>query len=893
MKGMSVLLDIPEAYQWTDYSLEIDVWTHARDLGIIWHYIDEDNWLTWRANVQAEPYCCHGILKMKDGVPDTPLRQMASKLVAPLRERAWTRVRIDIVGNKYSIYYDGVFIDEWEDGSGMPVARGTMGLWTAYNRHVRWNNLKIYDRPPIDYQRVNPVLSSLGAPPLPNERRLLQGVSWTSMGRKSSNPNDTYAYSNTTSSGFGVFGDGPVTTQSLFSCHQQTIRIPENSNIGTLASKPVWRAKREITVGDFNIEGGHESLAMQAGDSTARAVLSVDRDSGTLYVQQDELDFERQSSYKVTVTATSKLYDSGWFPLHSLMPAAGSFKEISLPSRVSDIDPALLDVRVTFRATDGANEGFTFDSQGAGIIEDDYTDWPVYGGLVVGVDKSSVRMWAPSHYRFQRGSIINIGPGYGGMFDDEKQFLGEKNTQTSHNVEARLEINPRRAADFDSGWFRLESEQTSDSYEAVPHYLNGWPDEVIVLVRMVDGPNEGRIFRARGNAQKIDYYGTYGGVVYGFTADQVRVWLPSRSGSGHTGFAGLIGRGWGGEQHSQRSLEVDIRVMAWKDLPEPDFVSEWSDTEFLAGGNGYAEVKLHPNSGTKSRAAYSGGEFASEFEGAGMEQPPVKVQVMTRTKTGDDVIFPAVSMGGNAAYVWWIGTGGIVYAFNQSTVRLWSPTADYNTAQFPDTRNVPIRVSDGWGGETDTVNSQIGQVQVRVWTAYPGQRDTVDVTVELTDLGEPPVTADSYFDVPEATRGGSYVGYYVGEVNAQDDDAGTVLTYDIIAGNDMNAFRIDAMGRIYVNNSAAIDFETQTLFHVAVLVSDGVFSNIAMLRMTVINVNDPVTVYPANITIFENQEENYLVGNPVEAYDPDVDQTILFSIVGGNTDDAFKINPCR
>ena len=53
-------------------------------------------------------------------------------------------------------------------------------------------------------------------------------------------------------------------------------------------------------------------------------------------------------------------------------------------------------------------------------------------------------------------------------------------------------------------------------------------------------------------------------------------------------------------------------------------------------------------------------------------------------------------------------------------------------------------------------------------------------------------------------------GTVVGTVAASDPDAGDTLSYAITGGNTGGAFAINATtGQITVNNSAALDFETQ------------------------------------------------------------------------------------
>lgn len=84
-----------------------------------------------------------------------------------------------------------------------------------------------------------------------------------------------------------------------------------------------------------------------------------------------------------------------------------------------------------------------------------------------------------------------------------------------------------------------------------------------------------------------------------------------------------------------------------------------------------------------------------------------------------------------------------------------------------------------------------------------------------TTTNNAPSISDASFTIAENTSNGSYVG----TVSASDPD-GDALVYNIDGGNTNNAFSIDNGGNIYVNNSAALDYETRTNFSLTVSVTD-------------------------------------------------------------------------
>lgn len=103
-------------------------------------------------------------------------------------------------------------------------------------------------------------------------------------------------------------------------------------------------------------------------------------------------------------------------------------------------------------------------------------------------------------------------------------------------------------------------------------------------------------------------------------------------------------------------------------------------------------------------------------------------------------------------------------------------------------------------------------------------------------------------------------------------------------------------GEVTVNNTAGIDFEAGGEAggkEMLVRVSDGTFSTVVKLFIRITDTNDPVTIEPAQFTVDENLPMFSLVGSPMISYDPDEDQTTLFSIdESTNPNGAFAINKC-
>ena len=177
--------------------------------------------------------------------------------------------------------------------------------------------------------------------------------------------------------------------------------------------------------------------------------------------------------------------------------------------------------------------------------------------------------------------------------------------------------------------------------------------------------------------------------------------------------------------------------------------------------------------------------------------------------------------------------------------------------------------------------------------------DTVDVTVTVTDVNEPPEfpsTEDGARSVAENTATGQSIG---NPVAATDPDTGETLTYSL-GGDDAGSFSIDqASGQLQTKDP--LDHETKSSYSVTVSVSDRKDADgnpdtatdaTITVTVTVTNVNEPPE-FPSSETgarsVAENTAAGQNIGNPVTATDPE-DDTLTYSL---DSDDAesFDIIP--
>jgi hypothetical protein len=120
-------------------------------------------------------------------------------------------------------------------------------------------------------------------------------------------------------------------------------------------------------------------------------------------------------------------------------------------------------------------------------------------------------------------------------------------------------------ADYDSGWFTMNSQAGTASFQQRTHGLGAYPSKVLVLVRATSGNNNGYIFEASGVAQGDDDDDNhYGGVLYAYNTSTVRLWAPDRNNGNSHGRIISINDGWGGEQNTQLSNSAQVRVLCWR-----------------------------------------------------------------------------------------------------------------------------------------------------------------------------------------------------------------------------------------------------------------------------------------------------------------------------------------
>jgi len=161
------------------------------------------------------------------------------------------------------------------------------------------------------------------------------------------------------------------------------------------------------------------------------------------------------------------------------------------------------------------------------------------------------------------------------------------------------------------------------------------------------------------------------------------------------------------------------------------------------------------------------------------------------------------------------------------------------------------------------------------------------VVVNVKDVNDPPVINSQTFNIDEDSINTSYVGTVV----ASDEDRPlNKLTYNILSGNDNEAFVIhESTGVMRVNNTSAIDYETQDQFVLTVQVDDGQARRDAEITINIRNTNDnPPQAENLKVVVDENQPDGYAIGHVVAT---DADNDVLsYRITSGNTNLVFAFS---
>jgi hypothetical protein len=166
-----------------------------------------------------------------------------------------------------------------------------------------------------------------------------------------------------------------------------------------------------------------------------------------------------------------------------------------------------------------------------------------------------------------------------------------------------------------------------------------------------------------------------------------------------------------------------------------------------------------------------------------------------------------------------------------------------------------------------------------------GLTDSATVTVSVLSGNRAPTLADATFTVDENCEDGTEVG----TLAASDPDNGDVLTYAITGGDGDGIFGMGAAsGTITVLDDSALDYEAKPSYSLTVTVTDdGGLADTATVTIKLGDVDEPPVIEAATFSVAEDTAADAEVG-VLTAGDPE-GGTVTYSITGGNSDGAFRI----
>ncbi len=186
-----------------------------------------------------------------------------------------------------------------------------------------------------------------------------------------------------------------------------------------------------------------------------------------------------------------------------------------------------------------------------------------------------------------------------------------------------------------------------------------------------------------------------------------------------------------------------------------------------------------------------------------------------------------------------------------------------------------------------TVTNEIVLRSITTQTSFPLSIQGTDGIVTgfgnisvIVSTNDAPILNNSYFSIPKVTN-----QPIIGQVVGFDPDSGpNALSYSILSGNELNIFKMDNIGRLFVFDSKQIQDSNQLSYTLRVRVSDGFQSGDADINIS-INPNNLPVLDTSPISGEVNRNRAPLPG----AFDLD-NNRLFYSIVSGNDAGIFEID---
>ncbi|KAA0161835.1 hypothetical protein FNF31_03620 [Cafeteria roenbergensis] len=697
--------------------------------------------------------------------------------------------------------------------------------------------------------------------------------------------------------------NGRVDLETRLACVVQSgsMVAPENLfQVGSVVGYPLAMQP------EVRSQGFVRTRETSCGEGRGLAAFDVDAATGAVVLRNPQaIDTFQCSSHRLFVGAMSARFSTPWHQMRASSTSGESLWEIQ---HLSNLDPAGLDVFAEMRCLSSNNSGFVFRPASSGVVTDSaqYQNPGAYSVPLSGF----FALWNSHSARAYLPTTMFTTPGYDGDSsyynprDDDYGYDGyysndyysndySSNDYSSNDDASSVDLTPAaclvpdhygggrnsmpadknaevrfrvdvigKLPSFDSGWNGMYAGWDERSYRAFPHGLGALPQRVRALMRVDDDYSNLQGMHSECDRVALateSYPGDRSGCVVAFDEENVYVWLPTY-GNGAGNIYASSARGWGGfKDYEDGASEVSIRVQAWEIVREPDYESEW-----LRMVSGDATSPLAYREVNHSLAVLP-------------ERVDVTVRVGSASSLSGYMYFGSAGI--------YTGGGqddtGVLAAFNEDQVRMWTST----------TLGRAVSVKGGWGGygqggiEVATVD-----VKVRAWRLnYEAESSVGIVDMKIQEINSPPVAPAKTVSVTESAKTGDVVGTYRGS----DPDPLAFLTYRVVSGNAEGTFGLNpATGEVSVLRPSTLNYGRKRRYLLLVEVSDGSLVDIGVLTIDLANSNSAPRIYSAEFEVLEGSPYGTPVGEAMVAADDDVEDTLIFSIVGGNVGNAFRIGGC-
>ncbi|OWF38277.1 uncharacterized protein LOC110466394 [Mizuhopecten yessoensis] len=410
----------------------------------------------------------------------------------------------------------------------------------------------------------------------------------------------------------------------------------------------------------------------------------------------------------MAVCINPPLQTSGWIPI-----SAYTNPQVTYTHGLGEV-PIKVDVQV--RVTDTTqNKYIIFSAIGSGHRGND--DNSEFGGVVYVYNENEVKMFAPgSSGGTGMGKLVHLGG---------SKYVGPTITGnfSSGHVRVRLwkKCNFAKPT-YVSGSVTLNNAE-STSYQEVFHTVGRIPDLVIVQVFL----DNGWVTDAQGISFYSESSNSFGGVVFAFGKNSVRIWTPKKgSGSASNGVVFNAVDGWGKRGQFMYDDDATVRVWAW------NFGDLENDPSKIV-----TYLRNLPPNGTVSQSV--------SIKDEGFLTVKVQVEAGTNEGFGFYAAGTAPTTDGLGTSVFY---AGIVYGVMEDTIMMWHPDDS-------ETQGCLAMVYGQWGNgnEQQCVKEDDSQIVVQLSYADVNEPPCKEKDCNPSDIG-PMCVCD----------GSGYEGQYCGTI---------------------------------------------------------------------------------------------------------------------------------